>query len=121
MRLLAWPLPNWSIQIRLARHVSTKFGPLLRKHRDGGGSGGQNLSERYVRLAKSLKGKDAYLGGFNVPSTTPNTPSSHEHTILKSSPGSTFHGFTIPDPPAEPSSEGLGFPIVLLKSITHPI
>jgi hypothetical protein len=105
MRLLAGTLTSSPTRFPLLRYSSTGFGSTIRKQREAGRLGGQNLSERYVRLAKSLKGKGVYLGGFDVPSTTSKESFNYEHTV-KPSTGATFHGFVIPDPPAEPSSEG---------------
>jgi hypothetical protein len=86
------------------RYYSISPGNEIRTFRDMGRLRGHNLSERYVRLAKSLKGKNEFLGGFNIPSTSKDTVPGK--TTLKAATDNSFHGFLIPQPPKEPSSEG---------------
>ena len=102
MRHLVPFLGNRSVQLFFSRHYSTSFVTEIQKQRLAGRLRGQNLTERYVRLAKSLKGKEHYTGGFDVPSTS----TIYDHPVLKSDPEMTFHGFVIPQAPQEPSSEG---------------
>lgn len=68
--------------------------------------GGQNLTERYKRLANSIREKNQ-LSAYIQEQTTPNFAG--ESKASPSSPRSepiTFRGFTIPTEPKEPASDG---------------
>lgn len=101
MRHLVPFLGSRSVHLLFSRYSSTSFGAKIKQQKFAGRLGGQNLSERYVRLAKSLKGKEHYTGGFDVPSTS----NSYGQHFLKADSEATFHGFVIPEAPREPSSE----------------
>lgn len=92
-------------KLSFTRLFSSSIGSKVRAQKDAGRLRGQNLSERYVRLAKSMRAKDAFVGGQNVPSTS--IDSFHGQPSLKRNFNNTFHGFFIPEPPQEPSSEGV--------------
>jgi hypothetical protein len=90
----------------LSRCSSTSFGNEVRGYKETGRLGGQNLTERHTRLAKSLRGKNEFVGGFNVPSTSADPSHGHGRPALKASSANSFRGFVIPEIPQEPSSEG---------------
>jgi len=65
--------------------------------------GGQNLSDRYLRLEKALRGKEAYVGRTKELSELATTPAPAVHVQ------ETFHGFTVPQMPKPPADDGTSF------------
>lgn len=63
--------------------------------------GGQNLSERYRRLEKSLRGKEVLVK--EIGELTPHLFSSHE----KNKAVEMFHGLEVPQEPKAPASDGV--------------
>lgn len=73
------------------------------------GRGGQNLSKRYERLERMLRGKEAYERQIeeNEPMQSMNTTSmssdrvvrAHKHPVM-------FRGFVVPEKPPEPNDDG---------------
>ncbi|PPQ94400.1 hypothetical protein CVT25_002488 [Psilocybe cyanescens] len=64
--------------------------------------GGHNLSDRYLRLEKSLRGKDSIsqaIDGLIHPD--PDTPKSKQ----KQKPVQLFHGFVVPEEPKLPADD----------------
>ncbi|KAA1473115.1 hypothetical protein DENSPDRAFT_754763, partial [Dentipellis sp. KUC8613] len=69
--------------------------------------GGQNLSERYQRLEKSLREKSALAQGLERQRLQPITESEPMTTIVDAvaRPVKTFRGFVIPEEPQPPESD----------------
>ena len=74
---------------------------------------GQNLSDRYLRLEKSLRGREALskeLAGYSqssssIPAVTQSKPLSKS----SSKPLQVFRGFEIPEEPKPPADDGVSF------------
>ena len=75
---------------------------------------GQNLSDRYLRLEKSLRGREALskkLDGYShnsssIPAVTQSNPLSKSSS---SKPLQLFRGFEIPEEPKPPADDGVFF------------
>lgn len=68
--------------------------------------GGQNLSERYIRLEKSLRGKDSIsqeIDGLIHPDS--DSPKSKQNQ----KPVQLFHGFVVPEEQKPPADDGMFF------------
>lgn len=83
--------------------------------------GGQNLTERYRRLANSVREKDrlsAYIQEQTTVDAVSNTkpaPSSFRSEPI------TFRGFTIPTEPKEPASDGISYHFIHLILTTNQL
>ncbi|THV07290.1 hypothetical protein K435DRAFT_833642 [Dendrothele bispora CBS 962.96] len=90
-----------------SRHTLTPIRFLSFKHRKKPSRGGQNLSERYKRLEKSLRGKEAYAFDADVlKQPTLTGPASGKPTKPgSSSTAQLFQGLTIPEKPEEPADD----------------
>ncbi|KAJ4478631.1 oxidoreductase-like protein [Lentinula edodes] len=67
--------------------------------------GGQNLSERYIRLEKSLRGKEALEAEYeNLHRSTLTGPSAGKNAVADNT-DDTFRGLVIPEKPREPQSD----------------
>lgn len=64
--------------------------------------GGQNLSERYVRLEKSLRVKDSFLEDIE----RLRSDSEPESTLLAPKSPDMFRGLVIPEAPRPPEADG---------------
>lgn len=87
--------------IQYRRGVSSVIGDRIRQQRQAGRLGGQNLTERYARLAKSVRGKDSYDAVWNPRQPLDMDVKGNCILLLK-----TFYGLNIPERPAPPASEG---------------
>ena len=74
---------------------------------------GQNLSDRYLRLEKSLRGRVALskeLDGYSQNSSTiPAVTQSNPLSKSSSKRLQVFHGFEIPEEPKPPADDGVFF------------
>jgi hypothetical protein len=88
--------------------------------------GGQNLSERYQRLERSLRGKEVLvkdIGELMPHLVTDYEEKSKSNSVKVSSPSLSpkkgvemFHGFEVPQEPREPESDGVpDFQITFLE------
>jgi len=80
---------------------------LSSEHRKRPSRGGQNFTDRYKRLEKSLRGKDAYASESDeLRQSTLTGPTSGNSSPGSPSSSVLFHGLTIPDKPQEPADDG---------------
>lgn len=81
--------------------------------------GGQNLSDRYLRLERSLRGKQALSNIIHdseiLDESHPGAGSSGSHDSANTS--ETFRGFTIPREPKPPESDGASIEFLLCLSV----
>ncbi|KAK7463470.1 hypothetical protein VKT23_006819 [Stygiomarasmius scandens] len=76
------------------------------EHRKRPSRGGQNFTDRYKRLEKSLRGKDAYASESDeLRQSTLTGPTSGNSSPGSPSSSVLFHGLTIPDKPQEPADD----------------
>ena len=69
---------------------------------------GQNLSNRYRRLERSIKGKETLLKEIEIFHDKPVASSSAiQVTTAVSKTPKVFKGLVVPDPPRPPESDGL--------------
>lgn len=71
---------------------------------------GQNLSDRYLRLEKSLRSKEALskeLDGYDSHNSESVTQSNPRRSKSSSKPVQLFRGFEIPEEPKPPADDGL--------------
>ncbi|KAJ4485712.1 oxidoreductase-like protein [Lentinula aciculospora] len=77
-----------------------------RRARQHSQRGGQNLSERYIRLEKSLRGKEALETEYeDLHRSTLTGPSLTRKQLADGQPRDTFRGIIIPEKPKEPQSD----------------
>ena len=101
-------LPRICAPRRLVHHDS----PIERLKRPS--RGGQNLTDRYIRLEKSLRGKEAQIkrrddAEVNVePVIQPATNNTSK----------IFRGFIIPEKPKEPEADGARHFLLLIQALT---
>lgn len=77
--------------------------------------GGQNLTIRYQRLEKSLRGKEAYEQTISNLTDFPRSTSPNRSTPgLAKKNVQTFMGFMVPEEPRPPASDGMSQIILLL-------
>lgn len=108
---------NWSG----AEHLDTNRRKLYRYQQNSGV--GQNLSDRYLRLEKSLRGKKAlpnelYGYSHNSSSVIQSDPSSKSSSTK---PLQIFHGFEIPEEPKPPADDGMFLFFFLKPILNSPI
>ncbi|EEB94307.1 hypothetical protein MPER_06896 [Moniliophthora perniciosa FA553] len=95
------PLPQYGIRILLNPNILT-FTRRLKStstQRPTRARGGQNLTDRYVRLEKSIRGKKALESDVRELQHVPTTTISPKNTL------ETFRGVVIPVKPKEPASD----------------
>lgn len=81
---------------------------LSRYPRQQAARGGQNLSDRYLRLEKSLRGREALskeLDGYLQSSSSISAVT--QSNSRSSKPIQVFHGFEIPEEPNPPGDDGV--------------
>ncbi|KAF8905613.1 hypothetical protein CPB85DRAFT_1315190 [Mucidula mucida] len=68
---------------------------------------GQNLSDRYIRLEKSLREKQALRAGTERLEFKSQNEASHLPRLTPTKPMNIFRGLVVPDKPRPPESDGL--------------
>ena len=95
-----------------AERLDTNRRKLSRYPRRQAGAG-QSLSDRYLRLEKSLRGREALskeLNGYSLNSSSiPAVVQSNPLSKLSSKPLQVFRGFEIPEEPKAPADDGVFF------------
>ena len=98
-----------SINNRFGARLDANRRRLSRYPRQQGGVG-QNLSDRYLRLEKSLRGREAFskeLDGYSHNSSSIPMVTQSNIRSKSSKPVQMFHGFEIPEEPKPPADDGM--------------